>query len=56
MNPVPRNPDDERPVELDDEPAILPDQTSDDLDRGWGDWRADDSNDDRLREDVPPHW
>ncbi|GAA3216315.1 hypothetical protein GCM10010468_38310 [Actinocorallia longicatena] len=51
------NPDDERPVDLtDDDLEILPDQTSDDLDGGWGDWRSDDSNDDRLREDVPPHW
>ncbi|MDI1460023.1 hypothetical protein QEZ54_03500 [Catellatospora sp. KI3] len=46
--------DDDRIVELDDEVAVLPEQTRDDTDRGWGErsW----SNDDRLREDRPPHW
>lgn len=51
--------DDDRVVELDDEAPVLPDQTSDDTDRGWGTsaW-ADQSwsNDDRLIEDRPPHW
>jgi hypothetical protein len=34
--------------------VILPDQTRDDTDEGWGEENA--SNDDRLREDRPPHW
>jgi hypothetical protein len=38
----------------DDDQEILPDQTGDDTDRGWGE-RAD-SNDERLVEDRPPHW
>jgi hypothetical protein len=32
---------------------VLPDQTRDDTDVGWGE-PADD-NDERLREDLPPH-
>ena len=48
-------PDDDRQVDLsDDDLEILPDQTRDDTDRGWGD--VDASNDDRLLEDKPPHW
>ncbi len=43
----------------DDEP-VLPDQTTDDTDRGWGedgDGRASDADDDeRLIRDKPPHW
>ncbi|GLW63061.1 hypothetical protein Arub01_13050 [Actinomadura rubrobrunea] len=47
-------PDDERVVELvDDELEILPDQTTDDTDTGWGEWRDDDS---RLLDERPPHW
>ncbi|GAA2406939.1 hypothetical protein GCM10010191_13910 [Actinomadura vinacea] len=49
-------PEDERPVDLsDDDLEILPDQTSDDTDSGWGDWRGGD-DDARLIEDRPPHW
>ncbi len=48
-------PDDDRPVDLDDDLEILPDQTSDDTDTGWGEWRAGD-DDSRLLEDRPPHW
>ncbi|GAA1887916.1 hypothetical protein GCM10009736_65150 [Actinomadura bangladeshensis] len=48
--------DDDRTVDLDDDLQILPDQTSDDTDTGWGDWRATDDNDARLLEDRPPHW
>ena len=48
-------PDDERPVELDDDLEILPDQTADDTDTGWGEWRTG-GDDDRLLEDRPPHW
>jgi hypothetical protein len=49
-------PDDQRPVdfEAEDVPPLLPDQTIDDTDRGWGDRES--SNDDRLLEDKPPHW
>jgi hypothetical protein len=51
------NPDDERPAELfdDDELEILPDQTRDDQDAGWGEWREADQ-DERLIEERPPHW
>jgi hypothetical protein len=53
---VGHGPDDERPVDLaDDDLVILPDQTSDDTDSGWGEWRAGD-DDERLIEDRPPHW
>jgi hypothetical protein len=52
-----QGPDDERPVDLsDDDLEILPDQTSDDTDAGWGEWRGGDDDDARLIEDVPPHW
>lgn len=49
-------PDDERIVELDDEP-LLPDQTRDDTDVGWGE-RADRRRDadERLLAERPPHW
>jgi hypothetical protein len=52
------NPDDERPVELtdDDELAVLPDQTSDDSETGWGEWRGVDQDDEHLLEERPPHW
>lgn len=52
------NPDDERRVELsdDDELDVLPDQTSDDSDTGWGEWRGTGHDDERLLEDRPPHW
>lgn len=44
----------------DDEPPVLPDQTQDDTDRGWGDERpaydAEDEHARRLEEDRPPHW
>ena len=47
--------DDDRVVDLsDDDFAVLPEQSVDDTDRGWGE-RAD-SNDDRLVADRPPHW
>ncbi|GGS51160.1 hypothetical protein GCM10010156_07130 [Planobispora rosea] len=50
-------PDDLRPVDLfDDGPEILPDQTSDDTDLGWGEWRGSGGDDDRLLEERPPHW
>ena len=49
--------DDDREVDLSgDDLQILPDQTRDDTDRGWGERRRDDSNDDRLLNERPPHW
>jgi hypothetical protein len=54
---VGHGPDDERPVDLsDDELEILPDQTSDDTDTGWGEWRGGGTDDDRFLDDRPPHW
>jgi hypothetical protein len=50
-----RDADAERMVDLEPEEApLLPEQTRDDTERGWGE--QDDSNDDRLLEDRPPHW
>lgn len=50
-------PDDERPVDLaDDDLEILPDQTRDDTDTGWGGWHSSDADEARLLEDRPPHW
>lgn len=51
-------PDDQRPVDLfDDEPPVLPDQTADDTDVGWGGgFGSSDDDDARLLEDRPPHW
>jgi hypothetical protein len=50
-----RDADGERTVDFDSEEApLLPEQTRDDTERGWGE--ADVSNDDRLLEDRPPHW
>jgi hypothetical protein len=46
--------DDERPVDLSDGEAILPDSTRDDTDAGWGERPRD--NADWLREERPPHW
>lgn len=47
--------DGDRTVELsEDEYVVLPEQTSDDTDRGWGERAA--SNDDRLLAERPPHW
>ena len=50
-----RDADGERTVDLDpDEAPLLPEQTRDDTELGWGE--RDNSNDDRLLEDRPPHW
>ncbi len=47
--------DDDREVDLgDDDRPVLPDQTRDDTDSGWGEHES--RNDDRLREDRPPHY
>jgi len=48
------SPEDRREVGLVDELQILPDQTSDDTDAGWGEHTT--GNDDRLLADRPPHW
>jgi hypothetical protein len=57
MDPMIGIPDDERPVEFsdDDEMDVLPDQTRDDSDIGWGEWREPDE-DAWLLEERPPHW
>ncbi|MGN9774446.1 hypothetical protein ACTMS0_01495 [Micromonospora sp. H33] len=47
--------DDDRPVDLsDDDFVVLPEQTTDDTDRGWGERSS--GNDDWLLEQRPPHW
>jgi hypothetical protein len=38
----------------DDDFEVLPDATSDETDEGWGE--GDDSNDERLADERPPHW
>ncbi|NLI18470.1 MAG: hypothetical protein GX427_06610 [Actinomycetales bacterium] len=52
-----------RPSPVDDDHAagdrtipgsVVPTRAAEDTDIAWGD--APDSNDRRLREDVPPHW
>ncbi|HEX7189838.1 MAG TPA: hypothetical protein VF423_16640 [Actinomycetes bacterium] len=37
---------------------VLPEQTSDDTDNGWGDRHDEDelSDDERLIREKPPHW
>jgi hypothetical protein len=36
---------------------VLPEQTSDDTDRGWGERDEDElSDDERLIREKPPHW
>lgn len=45
---------DDRLVDLTDDYRVLPDQTVDDTDRGWGERAV--SNDDRLLAERPPHW
>ncbi|RKN43621.1 hypothetical protein D7223_21205 [Micromonospora endolithica] len=52
---VPGLPDDDRQVDLtDDDFVVLPEQTSDDTDRGWGEPGG--GNDDWLLAERPPHW
>jgi hypothetical protein len=46
--------DGDRTVDLVDDDDVLPAQTSDDTDFGWGE--RPDSNDDRLLDERPPHW
>lgn len=35
---------------------VLPEQTSDDTDRGWGEAADDPDDDERLIREKPPHW
>ncbi|MEO3778545.1 hypothetical protein ABGB16_17170 [Micromonospora sp. B11E3] len=46
--------DDDRAVDLSEDFVVLPEQTSDDTDRGWGEVSG--SNDDWLLAERPPHW
>jgi hypothetical protein len=46
--------DDDRVVSFDEEILVLPDQSTDDTDAGWGERST--SNDERLLEERPPHW
>ena len=47
--------DGDREVDFESEEApLLPEQTRDDTERGWGE--SDVSNDERLLENRPPHW
>ncbi|MET8281947.1 hypothetical protein [Micromonospora sp. NPDC005174] len=46
--------DDDRTVDLSDDFVVLPEQTSDDTDHGWGE--RSDGNDDWLLAQRPPHW
>jgi hypothetical protein len=46
--------DGDRTVDLVDDDDLLPEQTSDDTDLGWGEDSA--TNDDRLLDERPPHW
>lgn len=51
--------DDDREVRFDDDIDILPDQTRDDTDAGWGESSTGShpsSDDIRLLEERPPHW
>ena len=36
--------------------VVLPEQTRDDTDEGWGERAHANTNDERLLEDRPPHW
>ncbi|KAB1114975.1 hypothetical protein F6X54_12785 [Micromonospora aurantiaca] len=54
-DPAIRTPrDDDRVVDLSDDFVVLPEQTSDDTDRGWGERPG--GNDDWLLAERPPHW
>ena len=64
---APEQPDDDARVDADDEPVsttpsgpvpatpVLPAQSREDTDVGWGEYRERD-DDDRLLRDRPPHW
>jgi hypothetical protein len=38
-----------------DERPVLPEQTGDDTDRGWGDDAREREDDDRILRELPPH-
>jgi hypothetical protein len=42
------------PLAPKDDAPLIPERSRDDSDAGWND--GPDSNDERLRRDVPPHW
>ncbi|MEH0820806.1 MULTISPECIES: hypothetical protein [unclassified Micromonospora] len=46
--------DDDRAVDLSEEFVVLPEQTVDDTDHGWGERTG--GNDDWLLAERPPHW
>jgi hypothetical protein len=57
--PAPKHPAPGRPASAgraahDDRP-VLPEQSPDDTDAGWGE-RPEPDDDERLRQDRPPHW
>ena len=55
MDEPERDSDGDRTVDFESEEALLlAEQTHDDTEHGWG--QRDESNDDRLLEDRPPHW
>ena len=49
---------DGRPDPVDGDAPVLPTQTGDDTDAGWGErWRDEpDSDDERYLRERPPHW
>jgi len=50
-------PDQDREVPLlDDDLVVLPDETVDDTDEGWGEVPDERAEDERLVGDRPPHW
>ncbi|HEY5016505.1 MAG TPA: hypothetical protein VIJ82_11345 [Streptosporangiaceae bacterium] len=62
--PRPDQPAPERPAPDQPAPAgrpvhgdqpVLPEQSPDDTDAGWGE-RSEPDDDERLRQDRPPHW
>jgi hypothetical protein len=52
--PEPTSAEDRREVSLAEELEILPDQTTDDTDAGWGEHGR--ANDEYLLAERPPHW
>ncbi len=48
-------PADRKPPRPDDEP-VLPEQSRDDTDIGWGEDAGRDDDDEPLLRDRPPHW
>jgi hypothetical protein len=44
----------EQPLQPDEDTPLLPSQSREDTDAGWGEYG--DRDDDRLLRDRPPHW